>query len=224
MATGNARARKTDPKLWETVKERVTRGDKGGEAGQWSARKAQLAVSEYKKAGGGYEGGKSEANHLRQWTEEEWGTKSGHDSAETGERYLPKKARDSLTDEEYARTSTAKRRDTAKGRQVSKQPEDVAKKTAKARAPAAKRPSARKATPEKAPATKAPATKAPARSATAKTAPAKKAPAQKAPAKSATAEKTPTRKASAEGAAKRKAAPARKAPATRRASPARKKD
>jgi len=214
MATGNARARKTDPKLWETVKERVTRGDKGGEAGQWSARKAQLAVSEYKKAGGGYEGGKSEANHLRQWTEEEWGTKSGHDSAETGERYLPKKARDSLTDEEYARTSAAKRRDTAKGRQVSKQPEDVAKKTAKARAPAAKRPSARKATPEK-----APARKAPARSATPKTAPAKKAPAQ-----SATAKKTPTRKAPAEGAAKRKAAPARKAPATRRASPAREKD
>jgi hypothetical protein len=30
--------------------------DKGGKAGQWSARKAQLAVQAYKKAGGGYGG------------------------------------------------------------------------------------------------------------------------------------------------------------------------
>ena len=29
---------------------------RGGKAGQWSARKAQLLASEYKKAGGGYRG------------------------------------------------------------------------------------------------------------------------------------------------------------------------
>ena len=32
---------------------------KGGKAGQWSARKAQLLAQRYKAAGGGYTGGKS---------------------------------------------------------------------------------------------------------------------------------------------------------------------
>jgi len=39
-------SKKTDPELWEKVKEDVTAGDKGGRAGQWSARKAQMAVQE----------------------------------------------------------------------------------------------------------------------------------------------------------------------------------
>ena len=46
-------AEKSDPKLWEKVKEEVTEGDKGGKPGQWAARKAQLAVGEYKQEGGG---------------------------------------------------------------------------------------------------------------------------------------------------------------------------
>ena len=33
---------------------KIKSGSKGGSAGQWSARKAQLLASEYKKAGGGY--------------------------------------------------------------------------------------------------------------------------------------------------------------------------
>ena len=126
-------AKKTDPKLWEKVKEEVTEGDKGGKPGQWSARKAQMAVQEYKHEGGGYEGKKSEDNHLVQWGEEDWGTKSGKKSGDTGERYLPKEARDELTDEEYRRTSDKKRRDTKKGQQHSAQPKDVAEKTAEAR-------------------------------------------------------------------------------------------
>ena len=48
---------------------------------------------------------------LDSWTREKWGTKSGKNSTQgkeaTGERYLPKKARESLSDKEYAR-STAK--------------------------------------------------------------------------------------------------------------------
>ena len=70
-------AKKSDPKLWEKVKEEVTEGDKGGKPGQWSARKAQLAVHDYKAEGGEYEGRKTDDNHLTQWTKEEWGTKSG---------------------------------------------------------------------------------------------------------------------------------------------------
>jgi hypothetical protein len=126
-------AKKTDPKLWEEVKKEVTESDKGGKPGQWSARKAQMAVQEYKHEGGGYEGEKTEDNHLVQWEREEWGTKSGKPSGETGERYLPKEARESLTPAEYKRTTEKKRRDSRKGVQHSAQPKDVAAKTAAAR-------------------------------------------------------------------------------------------
>ena len=122
-------AEKTNPKLWDKVKAKITGGDHGGKPGQWSARKAQLATAEYKKAGGGYKGGQSEDNHLKQWTEEDWGTKSGKASGETGERYLPKDAREHLSPNEYARTTEKKRRDTRKGKQFSGQPKDVAEKT-----------------------------------------------------------------------------------------------
>lgn len=128
-----ATAERTNPELWERIKAEVTAGDKGGDAGEWSARKAQMATARYKAEGGGYKGRKAADNHLVQWTKEEWGTKSGHDSGETGERYLPKAARDALTDEEYDRTSRKKRADTAKGKQFSAQPDDVAAKTADAR-------------------------------------------------------------------------------------------
>lgn len=123
-------AEKTDPALWEKVKKSITAGDKGGEKGEWSARKAQLAVAEYKKRGGGYKGKKDPHNHLAEWTKEEWGTKSGKKSGDTHERYLPKKARAALTDNEYKRTTAKKRADTKKGKQHSAQPKDVAKKTA----------------------------------------------------------------------------------------------
>ena len=126
-------ADKTDPKLWDKVKHDVTKGDKGGKPGQWSARKAQLAVHDYKAEGGGYAGEKSPDNHLAEWTREEWGTKSGKESGGTGERYLPKQARAALTDSEYRRTTAKKRADTAQGRQFSAQPKDVAAKTAASR-------------------------------------------------------------------------------------------
>jgi len=42
----------TDPKLRDEVKEEIHKGDKGGQPGQWSARKAQMMAAEYKKRGG----------------------------------------------------------------------------------------------------------------------------------------------------------------------------
>jgi hypothetical protein len=70
---------------------------------------------------------------LKKWTKEEWGTKSGKPSTQgkkaTGERYLPKKAREALTSKEYAATTKKKRADTAKGKQHSAQPKKIAKKT-----------------------------------------------------------------------------------------------
>ena len=74
---------------------------------------------------------------LKKWTKQEWGTKSGKPSTQgskaTGERYLPKKARQALTKKEYAATSAKKRKDTKAGKQVSKQPKKIAKKTARHR-------------------------------------------------------------------------------------------
>ncbi len=128
-------AERTDPELWDAVKTEVTHGSKGGKPGQWSARKAQLAVAEYKKRGGGYKGAKSDDNHLVQWTRQDWGTGSGKPSGKTHERYLPKAARAKLSNTEYKRTTAKKRADTAQGAQFSPQPKDVADKVAPFRAP-----------------------------------------------------------------------------------------
>ena len=128
-----ASAERSDPALWERVKREVTESDKGGDPGEWSARKAQLAVHRYKAEGGTYKGRKTADNHLTQWTREDWGTKSGKASKQTGERYLPKGTREKLSDKEYARTSAKKRADTANGRQFSAQPRDIAAKASDAR-------------------------------------------------------------------------------------------
>jgi hypothetical protein len=80
---------------------------------------------------------KAPQKSLKRWTKEEWGTKSGKPSTQgskaTGERYLPKKARDALSPAEYAATTRAKREGTRKGKQFVKQPKGIAKKTARFR-------------------------------------------------------------------------------------------
>lgn len=126
-------AQRTEPALWQRVKARVMRGAKGGKPGTWSARKAQLAVAEYKRAGGGYRGGKSPRNSLARWTREAWDTPSGRDSRKTGERTLPKAARERLSASELARTSARKRADARAGQRVSRQPADIARKAEAAR-------------------------------------------------------------------------------------------
>lgn len=70
---------------------------------------------------------------LQEWTDQKWRTKSGKNSSDTGERYLPEKAIRSLSDEEYERTSRAKREGMKRGKQFVKQPPAIAKKTAKHR-------------------------------------------------------------------------------------------
>jgi hypothetical protein len=76
---------------------------------------------------------KDSQRSLRSWTKQKWRTKSGKKSAETGERYLPEKAIKSLSAAEYAATTAKKREDTKKGKQFSKQPDKVSKKTKKYR-------------------------------------------------------------------------------------------
>jgi Family of unknown function (DUF5872) len=129
----SSKVERTDPQLWDRVKRDLTRSGKGGKPDQWSARKAQLAVQEYRRRGGGYRGRKPKDTSLEQWTAEEWGTKSGRKSLESGERYLPKRAREDLSDEEYRATSNQKRRDLQRGRQHSRQPLRIAEKTARHR-------------------------------------------------------------------------------------------
>ena len=128
----------TKPSLRNRIKREVTAGSKGGKPGQWSARKAQLVSQRYEKAGGGYSGSKTSGqSSLSKWTKEDWGTKSGRPSTQgskaTGERYLPRKARESLTSREYAATTRKKREDTRAGKQFSRQPKAIANKTARSR-------------------------------------------------------------------------------------------
>ena len=72
---------------------------------------------------------KKSQKSLKAWTKQKWRTKSGKKSSETGERYLPEKAIKSLSSKEYAATTRKKHEDTAKGKQHSKQPKKIAKKT-----------------------------------------------------------------------------------------------
>jgi hypothetical protein len=125
---------RTNPALWEKAKSEA----KAKMGGKHSARAMQLAGKICKDKGGSYSGEKTKAQKsLSKWTKEEWGTKSGKPSTQgpkaTGERYLPKKARESLSDKEYAATTKAKREGTKKGKQFVSQPKKIAEKTAKYR-------------------------------------------------------------------------------------------
>ena len=44
----------TNPTLRKRLFNKIMAGSRGGNPGQWSARKAQLLAKEYKAAGGGY--------------------------------------------------------------------------------------------------------------------------------------------------------------------------
>jgi hypothetical protein len=72
---------------------------------------------------------KKSQKSLKKWTKQKWRTPSGKKSSETGERYLPEKAIKALSAKEYAATTAKKRKDTARGKQHSKQPKKIAKAT-----------------------------------------------------------------------------------------------
>jgi hypothetical protein len=181
----------TDPALRERLKRRITAGTKGGRAGQWSARKAQLLAHEYEAQGGGYTGAKTATQrHLGEWTREEWTTADGAPARRGGTtaRYLPKAA--------WAELTPAQRRSTdKKKRAASKRGEQFAGNTEPA---AAARRRAEGGTPAKRPATKRPATKRPATKRTATKRSATKQPAAKrAAAKQSAAKRPATRRPAA---------------------------
>jgi hypothetical protein len=101
-------ATKSNPRLWSRIVAEVKADDKGGMPDSWSARKAQLAVALYKKAGGGYIGPKTSCNSLAQWTKEDWGYISPRGAAEKKGRYLPRSVRASLSPAEKKRENRLK--------------------------------------------------------------------------------------------------------------------
>ncbi|KAI9694484.1 MAG: hypothetical protein M1822_000100 [Bathelium mastoideum] len=116
----------TDPELRDQVKEEIHESDKGGAPGQWSARKAQMMASEYKKRGGGYttdkdQGQDESQKNLQKWGEEEWQTKEGSGNAKqedgTEKRYLPKKAWEQMSEEEKQATDEKKQDESKEGKQ-----------------------------------------------------------------------------------------------------------
>jgi hypothetical protein len=101
----------TKPELRERIKNRIMAGSKGGNPGQWSARKAQLVALEYRKAGGGYKGGlRKTQRSLNKWTREKWTTSDGKPAIRKGgtRRYLPSTAWSRLTPAQRAATNRKK--------------------------------------------------------------------------------------------------------------------
>ena len=123
---------KKNPAKWKAIVASVKASTKGGDPGEWSARKAQLATQKYKASGGGYEGPKKADNSLSKWTDQKWRT-SDNKPSEGKKRYLPDKAWGALSSGEKAATNKAKAAGTAAGKQFVAQPKKVAAKAARFR-------------------------------------------------------------------------------------------
>lgn len=129
-------ARKTNPTLWKKIVAKVKAGDKGGPKGHWSARKAQLAVLQYKKAHGSYLGKKTSKNDLVKWTKQDWGYVTASDEKKPRKkrgRYLPKSVRSKLTLSEKKTTNQQKREANRKGKVKAKYSKSIARKVRKAK-------------------------------------------------------------------------------------------
>ncbi len=126
----------TKPELREKLKEKIKAEDKGGKPGQWSARKAQLLATEYKKEGGDYKDGGPTENqkHLKEWGDEKWKTADGKPAArgKTTARYLPEKAWDKLSPDEKKATDEKKKKGSRDGKQfiANTEPAKKARKSA----------------------------------------------------------------------------------------------
>lgn len=53
-STVNAAGNYTKPEMRKALFNQIKAGSKGGDAGEWSARKSQLLAKQYKAKGGGY--------------------------------------------------------------------------------------------------------------------------------------------------------------------------
>lgn len=114
-----------NPELWSRIKNKWHQGDKECKAGQWNARKAQLAVQEYKRSGGTYKTSHpSRNNSLVKWTKEDW----GYIDDKPGNRYLPASIRKRLTPKEKRVENRRKRSATRQGEQYAPYSDSVNRK------------------------------------------------------------------------------------------------
>lgn len=148
----------TDPALRERLKAEIMAGDKGGKPDQWSARKSQLLVQEYERAGGDYKKGAKKGatqKSLEKWTDEEWRTSDNKKADRAGgtTRYLPDKAWEALTPAQKQATNRKKQEGSRDGEQF------VANTASAKQARAKATKGATKATAKKASATKSAAKK-----------------------------------------------------------------
>lgn len=121
---------RTNQPLWEKIVEEVKADEKGGKKGEWSARKAQMAVRIYKERGGGYTTKKSDDNSLAKWSKQQWDYVTPSDAKKPRDkrgRYLPASVREKLTKSEKAETNRKKREATKKGQQYASYSKRVAK-------------------------------------------------------------------------------------------------
>jgi hypothetical protein len=112
----------TDPELRRRLKDEILQSDKGGKAGQWSARKSQILVREYEAQGGDYRTLENDeaARSLEEWEEQGWQTEDGSDRAREGKitkRYLPKAVWDMLSASEKKEAERSKEDASKKGLQ-----------------------------------------------------------------------------------------------------------
>ena len=129
-STKNTADNYTKPELREQVKSQVMAGDKGGNPGQWSARKAQLVAHEYEAQGGGYKHPRNKAqNSLKQWGDEHWHTADGKQAIQKDEthRYLPDAAWKELSPEQRKSTDRKKVEGSRHGKQYVANTEPAAK-------------------------------------------------------------------------------------------------
>ncbi|MFP4441395.1 MAG: Rho termination factor N-terminal domain-containing protein [Chloroflexaceae bacterium] len=130
MAEDNYAEKYTDPELRRKIKDALMQSDKGGNPGQWSARKSQLLVQEYERQGGGYRQSEKDpaARSLEAWTRQNWQTQTGEAAARQAEetkRYLPEAAWQRLSPEEREQAEQSKRAASRHGEQHADYPPAV---------------------------------------------------------------------------------------------------
>lgn len=119
----------TDPTLRWRLKEAIQASGKGGNEGEWSARKAQLLTQEYERRGGDYKGDKdADQKSLEDWTDRDWQTADGTADAASGDhmsRYLPRDAWALLPEAAQKEAEATKKAADDSGEQVSDWPDRV---------------------------------------------------------------------------------------------------
>lgn len=79
---------KTKPRLYKQIYDRLMASSKYGDPGEWSARKSQALVREYKERGGDWKKQKRSTTSLERWQQQNW-RYSSRKYAELDGRYLP---------------------------------------------------------------------------------------------------------------------------------------